>query len=191
MLESAEPLSIAPPGNPRTGAGCESWRCHWRGVALNKGCALSRCRGPARFKQRLHRLPCRQAWTCCSGNGSDELIQIILMGVAKSGRRGAGANADLRDVRNDRYVRRHEVRRRAAQRLWARSAGHARGDQAASAGGGVSVLPEQPDRQSVRRAAIETRCASAPDGLVVVDEAYHAFAAETFMDRSGNSTTCW
>ena len=112
------------------------------------------------------------------GNGSDELLQLLTTVVAAAGRR-----ASLRPSRRscmyrlNAHLRQRALRRRPAARgLLARRRRDARGDRARAAGARLARVSQQPDRQSLRRGATIERILAAAPGLVVVDEAYYAFA---------------
>ena len=95
-----------------------------------------------------------------------------------AGRGGARRRALVRDVPADRDVLRacatSACRSRADFALDA--AAHARRDRRAPAGARLHRVSEQSDRQPVRRARRSSASLDAAPGLVVVDEAYHAFA---------------
>lgn len=119
------------------------------------------------------------------GNGSDELIQLILMGVARPeavvlapqptfvmyemiatfvGMKFVGVPLG-RDFALDLEAMRAALRRHRPAVVFL-------------------AYPNNPSGNLFDAAAIETLLQEAP-GLVVVDEAYHAFAQHTFMDRLG------
>ena len=119
------------------------------------------------------------------GNGSDELIQLILMGVARPdavvlapqptfvmyamiatfvGMKFVGVPLG-RDFALDLDAMRTALRAHRPAVVFL-------------------AYPNNPTGNLFDAAAIETLLQEAP-GLVVVDEAYHAFAQQTFMDRLG------
>jgi len=119
------------------------------------------------------------------GNGSDELIQMILLAVAAPGRTvlapeptfvmyrmiatAAGMDCVGVPLRGDFGLDREAMLRAMAEHQPA-----------------VVFLarPNNPTGNLFAAADVEAVIDAAP-GLVVVDEAYHVFAGETFMDRAG------
>ena len=95
----------------------------------------------------------------------------------EAGRGRAGRGAVLRDVPHDRDLRRRALRRRGAARgFLARHRAHA-GARSSSTGRRVVFIayPNNPTGNLFDAGLIERIIEAAP-GLVVVDEAYHAFA---------------
>ena len=136
------------------------------------------------LKRRLRVVgQCLRRMDVLLGNGSDELIQMLVRGGAA--RRGARRGAVVRDVPPDRTFA-------GMQATWAcrsapisaRPAGGARRRSSGAAGAHVHRLSEQSHRQPVRRAWRSSIIEAAP-GIVVVDEAYHAFAGASFHAAPG------
>ena len=113
-------------------------------------------------------------------------------GAGAAGRDGRRARAVVRDVPDRRALRRTALRRRAAAPPISRSTRRdGGGDRARASGARLARLPEQSDRQPVRPPPASSASLRAAPGLVVVDEAYHAFAGASFLPRgSMNSRTC-
>ena len=119
------------------------------------------------------------------GNGSDEMIQMLTTAVAQPGavvlapepsfvmyRLQCACYANLRfvgvplraDFALDTDAMLEAIARERPALVWL-------------------AYPEQPDRQPVRRARRSSASSRAAPGLVVVDEAYYAFADDSFLPR--------
>jgi histidinol-phosphate aminotransferase len=117
------------------------------------------------------------------GNGSDELIQLILLALARP---GATAMAPVPTFVMYRQIALAVGMEFAGVPLAADFALDREGFLAALASRRPAVVfvswPNNPTGNLFERADVEAVIAAAP-GLVVLDEAYHAFAGATFMDR--------
>ena len=109
-------------------------------------------------------------------------------GLRRARRHRARAAAGLRDVRDVGQAAGPALRRRAADAPTSSSTRRrcSAAIERAPAGDHLHRLPEQPDREPVRRARRSS--ASSPrsarrHGLVVFDEAYQPFASRTWMQR--------
>jgi histidinol-phosphate aminotransferase len=140
--------------------------------------------GAARLKARLRetlRIP--QLAEILLGNGSDEIIQMLMMAVARPGAVAMGLEPSFvmfRMIATFCGVRFVGVPLAAdfaldADRCIAEMAGH----KPALV---FIAYPNNPTGNLFDAAAVERIIAAAP-GMVVVDEAYHAFAGRTFMTR--------
>ena len=138
--------------------------------------ALSALRGAARRLQADARQRLRRADLAARA------------GLRHARRDDPRAGAGLRDVRDvGRLQGLQFVGVPLTRELRARRGRDARGDRDASAGDHLHRLSEQPDREPVRRGAVERIVAAvgAQDGLVVFDEAYQPFSSRTWMTRVG------
>ena len=118
---------------------------------------------------------------------------ILALALARTRRGAAGRRAVLRHVQDDRHLRRHEICRRTAGADFSL-------DLRRDAGGHQSAnnrrwcfwpIPTIPPATCSTREAYQAIIQARP-GLVVVDEAYYAFASDSFIPHLARlSATCW
>jgi histidinol-phosphate aminotransferase len=161
----------------------DAWLEVLRGVALNRYPDAA----AGALNQRLHEcLAVPEGMDILLGNGSDELIQIILLALAQP---GATALAPVPTFVMYELIAKAVNMKFVGVPLTDAFDLDVAAMRAAIAQHRPAVIflsyPNNPTGNCFSSAAIEA-ILSATDGLVVIDEAYHAFAGKTYMDRLGS-----